>query len=118
MGRPPWPRGCSRQEWPDRRILITAVDARTTEPVLFDRDSGVKLADAIAASCSSGLPYRIGDARYLDGGFRSNAENADLAGGYARVVVLAPFGGRSLAPEGWGTHLAAQIDALRARKPC
>jgi len=104
----------SSQEWPDQRIVITAVDARTSEPVLFDRTSGVRLADAIAASCSSGLPYRIADARYLDGGFRTNAENADLAEGYARVVVLSPFGGRSLAPEGWGTHLAAQLDALRA----
>ncbi|MGO4535238.1 patatin-like phospholipase family protein [Leifsonia sp. 2MCAF36] len=103
-----------RQEWPDRRVILTAIDARTGDPVLFDRDSGVDLADAIAASCSSGLPLRIGDERYLDGGFRSNAENADLASGYARVLVLSPFGGRSLVPAGWGTHLAAQVDALRA----
>lgn len=103
-----------RQEWPDRHVLITAVDARTSDPVVFDRDSGVSLADAIAASCSSGLPYRIGDARYLDGGFRANAENADLATGYARVLVLSPFGGRSLTPVGWGTHLAAQVDELTA----
>jgi len=103
-----------RQEWPDRRVLITAVDARTSEPVVFDRDSGVSLADAIAASTSSGLPFRIGDARYLDGGFRANAENADLAAGYARVLVLSPFGGRSLAPAAWGTDLAAQVADVRA----
>ncbi|WP_374010497.1 patatin-like phospholipase family protein [Leifsonia sp. LS-T14] len=103
-----------RQEWPDRRIQITAVDARTSEPVVFDRDSGVGLADAIAASCSSGLPYRIGDERYLDGGFRANAENADLAAGYARVLVMSPFGGRSLTPAAWGTDLAAQVAGLRA----
>lgn len=100
--------------WPERRILITAVDARTAEPVVFDRDSGVALADAVAASTSSGRPLRIGDERYIDGGYRVNAENADLATGYGRVLVLSPFGGRSLAPAAWGTHLSAQVDALRA----
>ena len=49
------------QRWPHRAVLITAVDAQTGEPVVFDRHSGVDLADAVAASCASGLPYRIGD---------------------------------------------------------
>ncbi len=103
------------QRWPQRTVLITAVDAHTGEPVVFDRHSGVDLADAVAASCASGLPYRIGDSRYIDGGYRSNAENADLAAGYARVLVLSPFGGRTLQPLDWGMHLAAQVDELRAR---
>ena len=30
-------------EWPDRRVLIPAVDAATGEPVVFDRHSGVDL---------------------------------------------------------------------------
>jgi NTE family protein len=102
------------QRWPQRTVLVTAVDAHTGEPVVFDRHSGVDLVDAVAASCASGLPYRIGDSRYIDGGYRSNAENADLAAGYGRVLVLSPFGGRSLAPLDWGTHLAAQVDELRA----
>ena len=102
------------KRWPQRPMLITAVDAETGEPVVFDRNSGVDLADAVAASCASALPYRIGDRRYIDGGFRSNAENADLAAGYARVLVLSPFGGRSLTPSAWGTHLATQVDELRA----
>jgi len=104
-------------DWPERDMLITALDARTGEPVVFDRRSGVALVDAVAASCSNGFgvpPYRIGGGRYLDGGYRSNAENADLATGYERVLVLSPFGGRSLHPVEWGTHLAAQVDALRA----
>ena len=101
--------------WPDRRVVITAVDAETGEPVEFDRDSGVDLVDAVAASCASGLPYRIGERHYIDGGFRSNADNADLAAGYARVLVLSPFGGRSLTPLEWGTHLATQVDELRER---
>jgi NTE family protein len=102
-----------RPDWPSRRVLLTAVDARTGEPVVLDRDSGVDLVDAVAASCSSGLPYRIGDDLYIDGGYRRN-ENADLAGGYARVLVLSPFGGRTRHPSAWGLQLSAQVDELRA----
>ncbi len=103
------------QHWPERPVLITAVAAHTGEPVVFDRHSGVDLVDAVAASCASGFAYGIGGSRYIDGGYRSNAENADLAAGYARVLVLSPFGGRSRTPVGWGTHLATQVDELRAR---
>lgn len=102
-----------RPDWPDRAVLLTAVDARTGEPVTFDRRSGVDLVDAVAASCASGAAYAIQDGRYLDGGYRRN-ENADLAAGCARVLVLAPFGGRTRTPLAWGQHLAAQVDELRA----
>jgi NTE family protein len=102
------------QHWPQRRVLITAVDAQSGEPVIFDRHSGVDLADAVAASCASGFAYRIGDNSYIDGGYRSNAENADLAAGYQRVLVLSPFGGRTRTPLDWGLHLATQVDGLRA----
>ncbi|QYF74473.1 patatin-like phospholipase family protein [Cryobacterium sp. PAMC25264] len=100
--------------WPHRRMLLTAVDAHTGEPVVFDRHSDVELADAVAASCASGFAYRIGDHAFIDGGYRSNADNADLAAGYARVLVLSPFGGRSRTPAAWGLHLAAQVENLRA----
>ena len=106
-------RPTARQSWPQRAMLITAVDARTGEPVVFDRHSGVDLVDAVAASTSSGLPYRIGDGRYIDGGYRRN-ENADLAAGHERVLVLSPFGGRTLHPLEWGMQLAAQVEELRA----
>lgn len=102
------------QVWPQRSLQMTAVDAGTGEPVVLDRDSGVDLVDAVAASCASGLPYRIGERYYIDGGYRSNADNADLAAGCERVLVLSPFGGRSLTPVEWGTHLATQVDFLRA----
>jgi NTE family protein len=105
------------QHWPQRPVLIPAVDARTGEPVVFDRNSGVDLADAVAASTSNGFgvpPYSIGGSRYINGGYRRN-ENADLAAGYARVLVLSPFGGRSRHPLDWGMHLATQVDELRAR---
>ena len=99
--------------WPERRILITAVDARTGDGVAFDRESGVELVDAVAASTSSGDPYRIGNDLYIDGGYRRN-ENADLATGYARVLVLSPFGGRTRHPLEWRMQLAAQVEELRA----
>jgi NTE family protein len=102
------------QLWPPRRMLITTVDAHSGEPVIFDRDSGVDLVDAVAASCAGGFAYRIGDSQYIDGGYRSNAENADLASGFGRVLVLSPLGGRSRTPPEWGMHLATQVDELRA----
>jgi NTE family protein len=94
-------------------VHITAVDALTGEPVVFHRHSGVDLLDAVAASTAGGPAYRIGDRWYIDGGYRS-VENADLAAGYRRVLVLSPFGGRSRHPREWGTHLADQVDELRA----
>ena len=105
------------QLWPQRRMLIPAVDAHTGEPVVFDRHSGVDLVDAVAASTANGFgvpPYSIGGNRYINGGYRRN-ENADLAARYARVLVLSPFGGRSRHPLEWGMDLAAQVDELRAR---
>lgn len=101
------------QHWPERTVLITAVDAPTGEPVVFDRHGAVDLVDAVAASTASGAAYRIGNSRYIDGGYRRN-ENADLAAGYGRVLVLSPLGGRTRHPLDWGMHLAAQVDELRA----
>lgn len=82
----------SNPPWPERRLLITAVDAETGEARVFDRDSGVALVDAVAASCAVPLvwpPMTVNGRRYIDGGVRSIA-NADLAKGCDRVVVLAP----------------------------
>ncbi len=101
------------QEWPERLVLLTAVDARTGDPVVFDRHSGVDLVDAVAASCASGFAYAVGSNHYIDGGYRANADNADLAAGYSRVLVLSPFGGRTRTPLDWGMHLSAQVDELR-----
>jgi NTE family protein len=97
--------------WPQQPVLITAVDAQTGDPVVFDRHSGVDLVDAVAASTGNG--YRIGEKRYINGGYR-RSENADLAAGYGRVLVLSPFGGRSRMPLEWGMALATQVDELRA----
>ncbi|MCU1388680.1 MAG: patatin-like phospholipase family protein [Ilumatobacteraceae bacterium] len=99
--------------WPEQRVLIPAVDARTGEPVVFDRDSGVDLVDAVAASTSALTPYRIGENRYINGGYR-RSENADLATGYERILVMSPFGGRTRMPLAWGMDLATQVDELRS----
>jgi NTE family protein len=105
-----------RTDWPEVPLSLTAVDARSGEGVAFTRDSGVELVDAVAASTSGGPhPYRIGDDRYIDGGYRTNAENADLAAGYDHVLVLSPFGGRTRMPLEWGMHLAPQVAELRAQ---
>jgi NTE family protein len=80
-------------EWPQRRLLITAVNAETGAAIVFDRDSGISLVDAVAASCAVPLvwpPVTINGQRYIDGGVRS-ATNADLAKGCERVVVIAPL---------------------------
>lgn len=99
--------------WPAQRVLIPAVDAHTGEPVVFDRESGIDLVDAVAASTSAMTPYPIGENRYINGGYRRSS-NADLAAGYGRVLVLEPFGGRSRQPLRWGMDLATQVDELRA----
>jgi NTE family protein len=96
-------------EWPRRALRITAVDAHTGEFVVLDRDSGVPLVAAVAASCAvPGVwaPISAGGRRLVDGGVRSPA-NADLAAGCDHVVVLAPIV-RALGPMiGVGTQVAA-----------
>jgi NTE family protein len=83
-----------RHEWPAHpRLLVTAVDAETGEAVVWDRDCGVDLVDAVAASCAVPLvwpPMTVNGRRYVDGGVRSPT-NADYATGCSRVVVLAPI---------------------------
>jgi NTE family protein len=67
---------------------------------VFDRASGVSLVDAVAASCAvPGIwpPVTIDGRRYMDGGVRST-DNADLAAGAARIVVVSPFGMNSQVP--------------------
>ena len=72
---------------------MTAVEASNGGFRVFDRDSGVDLVDAVAASCAVPMvwpPMPIGGHAYVDGGVRS-AVNADLAAGADRVVVIAPI---------------------------
>ncbi|MBP2414739.1 NTE family protein [Arthrobacter stackebrandtii] len=100
--------------WPRWRILLTAVNAGTGEPVVFDANSDVDLVDAVAASCAGSFAYSIGGVPYIDGGYRRNSENADLAAGFGRVLVLSPLGGRTRHPRDWGMQLDAQVEDLLA----
>ena len=83
-----------RQEWPQRRLIVTGVDAEDGSFAPWDADSGVPLGAAVRASCSVPCvfpPVEIGGRRYMDGGTRS-VTNADLAKGASAVVVLEPMG--------------------------
>jgi NTE family protein len=99
-------------EWPERLLRITAVDTENGETRIFDRLTGTGLVDAVAASCAvPGVwpPVTIDGRRYMDGGVRSS-DNADLAKGYARIVILSPNGVR--ADEIVAFPLLEQIETL------
>ncbi|MFK0289910.1 patatin-like phospholipase family protein [Streptomyces sp. NPDC090442] len=76
--------------WPGADLKVVAVDAETGVERVFDSASGVDLVDAVAASCAvpgAWPPVAIDGRRYIDGGTRTT-ENADLAAGCDRVLVL------------------------------
>ncbi len=91
---------------------ISAIDTATGELVMFDRNSGVGLVDAVAASCAVPAvwpPVTIGERRYMDGGVGSSV-NMVLANDCDVAVVLVPSG-RS-APSPFGGGAAEEVDAL------
>src|ERR1700677_4049339 len=100
--------------WPNSMLLIVAVDTETGEIKLFDRLSGTDLVDAVSASCAvPGIwpPVTIDGRRYMDGGARSS-DNADLALGYARTIILSPMG--TARPEITGDSLEQQVEILKS----
>jgi NTE family protein len=103
------------RDWP-ARLKVTAVDAESGEFTVFDAGGPATLLDAVAASCAvPGVwpPVTIGGHRYIDGGMRS-AANADLAGGYERVVIIAPIT-QGLGPMTSPTRQAADLAAAGAQ---
>ena len=83
--------GEQADSWPKKAYACTAVDAETGEFVVWDNDSQVGLARAVASSCSvPGVypPVTINGRRYIDGGMRSGT-NADIAKGHELVVLVA-----------------------------
>ncbi|MGH3124332.1 MAG: patatin-like phospholipase family protein, partial [Streptosporangiaceae bacterium] len=104
------------EEWPARRLLITAVDAVTGEFTPFTEASGVSLVDAVGASCAvPGVwpPVSMAGRRWIDGGIRSPA-NADLAAECQRIVVLAPIPRGMRAASAVATQAAGLTRAGRA----
>ena len=102
------------QTWPDRRLLVTAVDAHTGALRVFDRDSGVELIDAVAASCAvPGIwpTVEIQGNHYTDGGVRTIA-NADLAAGSDPVLILAPLA-EANSPVAFPAHELAVLEPAR-----
>ena len=101
------------EEWPERDLRITAVNAATGAFKVFTRESGVDLTYAVAASCAVPLVWpavSIDGANYIDGGFRSTT-NADVASDAEDVViVIAPL------PQAFskGTRIHTQLDRGRA----
>lgn len=77
-------------EWPNRPLLIPAMDAETGEAVIWDRHGSASLPEAMAASIAfpaTAPPITIDGRRYIDGALRAGT-NVDLAGG-ARVLIVA-----------------------------
>jgi|SRR5579859_3713854 len=99
-------------EWPERRLLITAVDAEDGGFVVWDKSAGVPLPLAVAASCAVPIlfpPMTVNGHRYMDGGMRS-ATNADLAQGCEGVVIISVTGRLP----GQAAPLEAEAGRLRA----
>jgi len=81
------------REWPDRRLLITAVDAESGEAQVWGRGSGVPMVPAVAASCAMpGIyaPVTVNGRRYMDGSLRGGA-NVDLASGARLIALIEPL---------------------------
>ena len=100
------------QHWSDRVLRVTAIDIDTGKLVVFDRDSGVKLVDAVTASCAvPGVwpPVTFGERRYMDGGIGSTI-NLDVADDCDMAVVLVPAG--ESAPSSFGEGPASEIAAF------
>lgn len=79
--------------WPEKQLVITAVDTDSVTRTTFDAGSGVDLLHSVRASCAVPGVFpsvTIDRRRYVDGGLRSPF-NADLAAGHEIVIVLSPL---------------------------
>jgi NTE family protein len=98
-----------QHEWPDKKLLLTAINAVTGEFVTWDKQSGITLVDAVASSCAVPSVWpcvTINHTKFYDGGLRTST-NAQLAAGYNTVYVIAPL------TQGITPLIAMEIAALR-----
>ncbi|OBJ17872.1 patatin-like phospholipase family protein [Mycobacterium colombiense] len=99
-------------DWPDSELRLTAIDVETGELTVFDRESGVDLVDAVAASCAvpgAWPPVTIAGRHYMDGGVASSV-NLVVAADCATAVVLVPSG--IDAPSPFGAGPAVEVSAF------
>ncbi len=102
------------RDWP-ASFRCTAIDTQTGALRVWDAAAGVPLDRAVASSCAVPMvfpPVTIDGTRYMDGGMRTPL-NADLAAGYAAVVVVSCLA--LTLPEGFSDPvfdaIAGQIEA-------
>jgi NTE family protein len=105
--------------WPERPLLVTAVDVASGERRVFDRDSGVDLSQALAASCAVPALFpsvTIDGKLYMDGQVQSST-NADALLAHAPLEVWIAMPTNARTAPGIGAHaermLALEIAALR-----
>jgi NTE family protein len=104
-------------DWPDRNLLLTAVDAESGKFRAWSRDDGIDIRRAVSSSCAVPGMFpcvEFQGRRYQDGGVRSGT-SADLARGYDAVLIVAPIGARgdSIDPL-LGRITKSEADVLRA----
>jgi NTE family protein len=93
--------------WPERRVQLIALNAETGVRRAFDRESGIDLVDAVMATTASfgAAPVWFEGQPYIDGGYYSG-DNAGLAAGYGRVLVL------TLKAPPWAMRLVSLEDGV------
>ncbi|MER6006385.1 patatin-like phospholipase family protein [Nonomuraea angiospora] len=107
------------EKWPDRPLLITAVDAETGEPKVWDRDGEATLVEAAASSSAfpgTVAPITVNGRRYMDGALR-NGVNADLAATAVTRVFIEPMADRFPASDPRDVRIGPDAEALAAFGP-
>ena len=87
--------GLPNEAWPEQELLLTAVDDQSLTLKAFSAADGLSVIDAVAASCAIPAVWPavpIGGRDYVDGGLWRTFDNAQLAAGSDRVLILSPMG--------------------------
>ena len=107
--------GVADGEWPGHAYACTAVDCETGDFMVWNAESKVPIARAVASSCAvPGVfpPITLNGCRYMDGGMRSST-NADLAKGHDTTLVVAVSIGQGEMAERMRKPLEREMQTLR-----
>jgi NTE family protein len=111
--------GMGLEGWPERPLLVSAVDTETGERRVFDRSSGADIdAVVIASSAVPGMfpPVEIEGRLYMDGQVHSST-NADVLLAFKPEQVLIAMPTNRVTGSGIGPHaenmLERELSALR-----